>query len=584
METLLSPNTVCTLTAGLLGLNSIAMGQSPVFSDRTIEAGLTAVHTTDPGGGLRAMSGGLAVGDFNNDGWQDIFVLGGPYAPDKLYINNRDGTFADRAAEWGVARAHWGFAIAVGDFDGDGWLDVFVTSAGTDSLHCRHLLYHNNANGTFTDVAAAAGVQSTSSVGFDGLGATWGDYDLDGRLDLAVSGYQYGSGGNKLFHNNGNGTFTNTTAALGYDLQYTPAFSPRFIDMNGDRYPELLWVADFGFSKYFINNANGTFTEATAAAGVGLDANGMGTTIGDFNNDGRPDWFVSSIYTTLGPYQVVPGTGNMLYMNQGGNHFTEVAGSAGVRQSGWGWGAIAADLRNIGRLDIAVTNGWDGTGYGTQFFADQTCVFQNNGVSGTSPVFSNIAPGCGITHTEQGRGMVEFDYNNDGKPDILIATNGGPLALYRNDTPASGNYVRVLLNSLPSHATAPNGYGAHVVATVGGVGGVGGASQHRWITGGSNYLSQSELSAHFGLGAADRVRLRVEWPDGSVSTRELASVNRTVTIGWCTADWNANGLLTVQDIFDFLNDWFAGGGDFDASGDTSVQDIFTFLNAWFAGC
>ncbi|HMN40775.1 MAG TPA: CRTAC1 family protein [Phycisphaerales bacterium] len=569
------------LCAAILGATAAlpsALAQTAQLSDQTASAGLTAIHTTDPGGGLRSMSGGIAVGDFNRDGWQDVFVLGGPHAPDKLYINNHDGTFTDRATQWGVARTHWGFALAVGDFNNDGWPDVYITSAGTDSLHCHHLLYVNNGNGTFTDVAATAGVQSTTPLGFDGFGAAWGDYDLDGDLDLAVAGYQYGSGGNKLFRNNGNGTFTDATSSLGYNLQNIPSFSPRFIDMDGDRYPELLWVADFHSSKYFVNNRNGTFTEATAAAGVGLDANGMGMAIGDFDNDGRPDWFVTSIFTTLGPYQVVPGSGNMLYLNQGNHHFTQAASIAGVGQSGWGWGAVAADFRNIGRQDIAATNGWDDPGYGTQFLADPTCVFQNNG-NGT---FANVAPACGVTHSGQGRGMVEFDYNNDGRPDLLIASNGGPLTLYRNDTPPApggSNWLRIFLNTRASHGIAPDGYGAHVVVTAGP------AVQHRWISGGSNYLSQSELSAHFGLGAAPVAsQIRVEWPDGSVTLRANIPANRTITLSPCPGDWNAGGELNVQDIFDFLNDWFAGGGDFDASGTSSIQDIFDFLNAWFAGC
>jgi len=176
-----------TLSFGAAGV----CAQTAQFSDRTLAAGLAAVHTLGDGTDPSYISGGVAVGDFNNDGWQDVFVLGGPLAPDKLYINNHDGTFTDRAAAWGIARMHYGMGIAVGDFDGDGWLDVFITSGGSDGQHCSHLLYHNNGNGTFTDVAAAAGVQSTTQLGFDGFGAAWGDYDLDGKLDLAVGGWRF---------------------------------------------------------------------------------------------------------------------------------------------------------------------------------------------------------------------------------------------------------------------------------------------------------------------------------------------------------------------------------------------------------
>ena len=566
---------------GAIGLYIIAPGaraQSPQFSDQTLAAGLTAIHTSTPGTQLSWMTGGIAAGDFNNDGWQDLFVLGGPGAPDKLYINNHDGTFTDHAAEWNVARTHWGFGIAVGDYDNDGFLDLYITSGGADGLHCRHLLYRNTGHGSFTEGALAAGVQSTANSVYDGFGVAWGDYDLDGFLDLAVAGWQYNSGGNHLFHNNGDGTFTDATSALSYNMRYVGGYSPRFVDMNGDRYPELLWTGDFGSSKYFINNTNGTFTEHTAESGVGLDGNGMGTAVGDFNNDGRPDWYVTSIFSTSS-YPGVPGTGNMLYMNGGGHAFTEVGVSRAVRQGGWGWGALASDLRNSGHLDIVATNGWPDPYYGNQFFADPSCVFYNTG----SVPFTNAVPSCGITHTGQGRGIVAFDYNNDGTQDILIATNAGPLTLYRNDRSGpNSNFLRVLLNthaSSPTRALAPNGYGAHVVATAAGI------SQHRWICGGSNYLSQSELSAHFGLGTATTIsQLRVEWPDGAVTLRANIPTNQTITISSCAADWNADGGLSVQDIFDFLTSWFATQADFNASGDTTVQDIFDFLAAWFAGC
>ncbi|HMN40202.1 MAG TPA: CRTAC1 family protein [Phycisphaerales bacterium] len=565
---------VATLLSG-----ANAGAQTALFSDQTAAAGLIAVHTTAPlvDQSLPVMTGGVAVGDFNNDGWQDVFVLGGPGAPDKLFINNHNGTFTDRAPEWGVARTHWGYGIAVGDYDNDGRLDMFITSGGADGTQCRHLLYHNNANGTFSEGALDAGVQWTTELGYDGFGAAWGDYDLDGRLDLAVTGWRMNYGGNRLYHNNGDGTFSDATAALGTSMLGVEGFSPRFVDMNGDRYPELLWVADFQSTRYFVNNTDGTFTDTTAASGVGLEGNGMGSTIGDFNNDGRPDWYVTAIYLP-NPPTGVPWTGNHLYINNGSHQYTEVGAPMGVRQGGWGWGTVAVDTRNIGRQDLIATNGWPQELLGPQWLQDPTRVFANSGAAS----FADEAPGCGITHTGQGRGMVNFDYNNDGAQDIIIATNAGPLTLYRNERTGPGaNYLRVFLTTLatPSRNLAPNGYGAHVVATAGD------AIQHRWICGGSNYLSQSELSAHFGLGTAPTVsRLRVEWPDGTVTLRSNLPANQTLTISSCGPDWNGDGTLGVQDIFDFLNAWFAGGGDYNASGTTAIEDIFDFLNAWFAGC
>lgn len=251
----------CVVLAAIAAAHG-ASAQVLQFSDRTAQAGLTAVNTVAPPPVSETwlMTGGAAVGDFNNDGWQDVFVLGGPGAPDKLYINNHDGTFTDQAAAWGVAATHWGVGVAVGDFNNDGWLDIYVTSWGTDGYSCQHKLYRNNKNGTFTDVAEIAGVQSTCNSLYvaDGFGTAFGDYDLDGHLDLAVAGWLPGTGSNRLFHNNGDGTFNDTTAALNLDMTNEHGYSPRFLDMNGDGYPELLWVGDFGTSVYFINNKDGT--------------------------------------------------------------------------------------------------------------------------------------------------------------------------------------------------------------------------------------------------------------------------------------------------------------------------------------
>ncbi len=565
------------LATGVSCVASVSgLAQTLQLSDQTAGAGLTCSHALDMSNfGTQAMAAGGAAGDFNNDGWQDLLVLGGWGNPDKLFINNRDGTFTERAAAWGVARVHRGMGVAVGDYDGDGWLDIFVTSGPDAGGPTTNVLYHNNRNGTFTDVAASAGVALAPGMTVGGgWGAAWGDYDLDGRLDLAVADWTRSPGGNRLYHNNGNGTFTNVTStALNPAWVDVQGFSPRFADMNGDGYPELLWVSDFAQSRYFVNNGNGTFANATASAGVGLDGNGMGTAVADFNGDGRPDWFVTSISSTT-PYPNQPGTGNMLYVNQGGNHFAETSQGAGVKQGGWGWGAIAADLDNDGLVDIAHTNGFYYSG--PEFETDPSCVFRNLGAG----LFAEAAPGCGVTHTGQGRGMLTLDYNNDGRMDLVIFTNGGPLALYRNDTTGPGtNSLRVFLNTHASRGIAPNGYGAHVIATIGGV------AHHQWITGGSNYLSQSELGAHFGLGAAPEVQqLRVEWPDGTLTLRWHFAAGRAITISSCPGDWNADGTLSVQDIFDYLNEWFAGGGNQGGTGQTTVQDIFDFLNGWFSGC
>lgn len=574
---------IAEIAAGVVALAAgAANAQLPVvsFSDRTQASGLSNIHNGGPSfHELDLFGSAVVVGDFNRDGWQDVFVLSGPLAPDRLFINNRDGTFTDRAAQWGVDRVHFTEGAAVGDYNNDGWLDIFVTASTPDFGECRHCLYRNNGNGTFTDVAALARVQATSPSGFDGFGAAWGDYDGDGRLDLAVAGWRYGFNGNRLFRSTGEGTFADATVSLNTGMSLVLGFTPMFIDMDGDRWPELLWVSDFSSSRYFVNNHLGGFTNATAAAGVGREANGMGVCVGDFNNDGRPDFYTTSIYTIAQARPGVPGTGNMLYQNLGSNQFAEVGGAAGVRQCGWAWGTVAADLRNIGRQDIVVTNGWSGPAYGTEFFHDPTMVLLNNG----DMTFTGAPATCGVTHTGQGRALAVLDYDNDGFPDLIVGTNNGPLVLYHNDTAhtEANRWLRVFLNTRASGGIAPDGYGAHVIAR-----NQQGREQHRWIVGASGFLSQSELSAHFGVGADATVSIEVRWPNGTNTLRTGIPSNQTLTIGSCPADWNADGRVGVQDIFDFLNDWLAGmpRGSANPSGGATVNDIFEFLSGWFRPC
>lgn len=500
---------------------------------------------------ISPMAAGGAVGDFNRDGHQDLFVLGGGGFPDALFINNGDGTFTELSEAWGVDRSHMGVGAAVGDFDGDGWLDLYVTSFGPANVNPavgKHILYRNNGGTGFTDVAAAAGVHQTSVATPDGLGAAFGDYDLDGDLDLYVCAWVGFSGGNRLFRNNGDGTFTDVSVQAVVDDVRIKGFSPVFADMDGDRYPELLIAADFGTSRYFRNNRDGTFTNITLASGTGLDANGMGQCVGDLNNNGLMDWYVTSVHSDQFGWSDVPGTGNMLYVNQGNHSFQESSNPSGVNDGGWGWGTVVVDIDHDGWLDIVETNGWPfHNAQGQLEWANERAKVFRNKQDGT---FDEIAEASGFSHELQGRGLLNFDLDNDGDQDFVVFTTSGPAKVYRNmlieqrGGSGTSNWLRVILETSNDPTAAPDGIGARIIATANG------HSQHRLMHAGCNYLSQSELSAHFGLGAATAVEsLLVIWPNGRV--RELSDVGANQTLTVHTArygDANADGVIDAKDI------------------------------------
>ncbi len=550
---------ICGPTVFLV-LASLSLATPPSFVDDTVAAGLSNTHAF-VGFDNGQYSSGVSVGDFNNDGWQDVFVIKGGASglPDRLFINNGDGTFTDQAAAWGLTVAHRGKATCVGDYDNDGWLDLFVGSAGVWNQSVQpgqNKLYHNNGNGTFTDVAVAAGV-NLPTVGTQGAwSASFGDYDLDGDLDLVHGGFVGGSSAasNRLFRNNGDGTFTDVTAAALVFTGAKPiaAFSETWVDMNGDRYPELLVGADFQGSgsfqgsRYYANNGNGTFTDLSNTSGTTLEDNGMGQTVGDFDRDGDMDWYVTTI-------QGFGGDHNRLYRNNGNHSYTEVGATLGVGNGGYGWGTVAIDFNNDTYLDIAETNEDAGTP-GPQ--VSRLWVQNSNGN------FTEMSAAANCVKSGSGRGLVSFDADNDGDQDMIFTNNAGTLTFFRNTTTGPDtHWIRIFLNTMPPAGgvagvtpLAPNGFGSFVKAKIGSI------TQTRAITGGVSFLGVSELSAHFGLSSHPTVdEVRVLWNDGTETVMNDVPGDQTITIyrypQGPASDLNEDGIVDGADLGLLLAGW-----------------------------
>lgn len=499
------------------------------------------------------MNGGASIGDFNNDGICDIFLPSTGISPDRIFMGKPDHTFLKVVPILhNATQLHRGVGSTVGDFDGDGWQDIYVTSFGDMGDipgPGANRLYRNNQDGSFTEVAEFAGVAFDAPSIPDGFGACFGDYDLDGDLDLFVCGWNVADQGNQLFRNEGNGTFVNRTHLANFNFGLVRGFSPRFADMNGDRYPDLLLASDFGTTMIFQNERNGTFLDVTQALAPDKAHYGMGQALADFNGDGLLDWYVTSIFFD-NPNLFIPN-GNRLYLNQGpglpmkGQRF-----SSGVVNGGWGWGTVAGDFDLDGDMDLAEVNGWEDP----EWVGESSFLFLNDGDAN----FTDEAASTGFADFGQGRGLVSFDYQNDGDLDLLVVNNNGPVHLYRNNMGGNKHWLRIDVDTSANSALAPDGSGTRIIVQANG------GKMVQVMDGGASYLGCSQMTTLFGLGNARTVdRITVEWADGFRTILENIDDNQIIEV--------AAPAPLIQDANLYRGQNF----------DTTVRGLIPGETAWF---
>ena len=532
-----------------------------VFEDASEKAGLThwthKMGTKDKKYIIETDGSGVGLIDYDNDGWLDIYVVNGstfdaldgketpPHAA--LFHNNHDGTFTDVAAKAGVTNDRWGFGVAIADYDNDGWPDIFVSNWG------KNRLYHNNHDGTFTDVAEKAGVQ----LGNWSAGATWGDFDGDGRLDLFVPGYVHfdrnnlptgGESGvsdtyctfrgvlvncgprglkgepDHLFRNNGDGTFSDVSEKAGVaDKPGYYGLSSLFVDINNDGKVDLLVGNDSTPNYLYLNKGDGTMEDESYSSGyavneVGRETATMGIAAGDFENNGMVGIFDTTFSDDYKP----------LYRNEGDANLTDISYQLGIAEISvpfLGWGDAFIDYDNDGWKDLLMADGHvypqvDQHPWGTSW-AQRPMLFHNK--EGKS--FENVpaVEGSGLADVIAGRGMAVGDLFNDGKLDAVINVMDGHPVLLRNVSKDTNHWLELKLAG--GTGSPRDAVGATVYVTANGM------KQRGDVLSGGSYASTNDPRPHFGLGKATAVdAIEVHWPSGKVEHFSVPGVDRIVTL------------------------------------------------------
>ena len=495
------------------------------------------------------LGAGCAFLDYDGDGWQDILMVNGEEWPGHkreptgapstltLYRNNRNGTFSDVTRSAGLDLAMYGMGVAVGDYDNDGYPDILITCVG------QNRLFKNTGKGTFVDVTKSSGLGGRQALS---TSAIWFDYDRDGLLDLFVCNYVKWSaehdvfcsldGKHKsyctpeayrgetcwLFHNRGNGTFEDVTATSGIFDSSSKSLGVALLDYDHDGWPDLLVTNDTQPNKLYRNQRNGTFKDVAVDAGIAFSAEGraragMGVDVADFDNSGSQGAAITNFDNEM----------MGLYRLSESGSFIDVAIPSGVGTASkdkLGFGCIFLDADLDGYLDLAVANGHiddtvrnvSGVGY-----AQPPQLFLNSGKGS----FVNVAAevGGGFNQPKVGRGLAYGDFDRDGDLDLLLTTNNGPAYLYRNDQTSTNRSIRIRLIGTKSNRDA---IGA--VVKIFHDSSNRAANQTRVVKGGSSYLSQSELPVTFGLGKRDKIdRVVIQWPSGRTEEYKNLSAGRT---------------------------------------------------------